>query len=86
MPETRIGLFPDVGVSWFLARTPGAIGRYLAATGATIGAADALYAGLADAYIDDEALPGADRCVEGREPSRRARTWLRFVEARSAHR
>jgi enoyl-CoA hydratase/carnithine racemase len=58
MPETRIGLFPDVGVSWFLARTPGAIGRYLAATGATIGAADALYANLADVYMEDEALPG----------------------------
>jgi enoyl-CoA hydratase/carnithine racemase len=58
MPETRIGLFPDVGVNWFLARTPGAIGRYLATTGATIGAADALYANLADAYMEDEALPG----------------------------
>lgn len=57
MPETRIGLFPDVGASWFLARTPGAIGRYLAVTGETIGAADALYAGLADVYIDDAALP-----------------------------
>ncbi|MFL9868875.1 enoyl-CoA hydratase/isomerase family protein [Paraburkholderia fungorum] len=57
MPETRIGLFPDVGASWFLARTPGALGRYLAVTGETIGAADALYAGLADAYIDDTALP-----------------------------
>jgi enoyl-CoA hydratase/carnithine racemase len=62
MPETRIGLFPDVGAGWFLARTPGAIGRYLAVTGATIDAADALYAGLADAYIDTssmEALLGA---------------------------
>jgi enoyl-CoA hydratase/carnithine racemase len=57
MPETRIGLFPDVGASWFLARTPGAIGRYLAVTGETIDAADALYAGLADAYIEDAALP-----------------------------
>jgi enoyl-CoA hydratase/carnithine racemase len=57
MPETRIGLFPDVGVCWFLARTPGAIGRYMAATGATIGAADALYANLADVYMEDEALP-----------------------------
>ena len=57
MPETRIGLFPDVGAGWFLARTPGALGRYLAVTGETIGAADALYAGLADTYIDDEALP-----------------------------
>jgi len=57
MPETRIGLFPDVGASWFLARTPGALGRYLAVTGETVGAADALYAGLADAYIEDAALP-----------------------------
>jgi enoyl-CoA hydratase/carnithine racemase len=57
MPETRIGLFPDVGASWFLARTPGAIGRYLAVTGETIDAADALYAGLADVYIEDAALP-----------------------------
>jgi enoyl-CoA hydratase/carnithine racemase len=57
MPETRIGLFPDVGAGWFLARTPGAIGRYLAVTGETIGAADALYAGLADTYMDDAALP-----------------------------
>ncbi|CAB3667520.1 enoyl-CoA hydratase/isomerase family protein [Paraburkholderia rhynchosiae] len=57
MPETRIGLFPDVGASWFLARTPGAIGRYLAVTGEAIGAADALYAGLADVYMDDAALP-----------------------------
>jgi enoyl-CoA hydratase/carnithine racemase len=57
MPETRIGLFPDVGASWFLARAPGAIGRYLAVTGETISAADALYAGLADTYIDDAALP-----------------------------
>jgi len=57
MPETRIGLFPDVGAGWFLARTPGALGRYLAVTGETIGAADALYAGLADTYVPDEAIP-----------------------------
>jgi enoyl-CoA hydratase/carnithine racemase len=57
MPETRIGLFPDVGVGWFLARTPGAIGRYLAVTGESLGPADALYAGLADVYLEDEAVP-----------------------------
>ncbi|MFC0397250.1 enoyl-CoA hydratase/isomerase family protein [Paraburkholderia rhizosphaerae] len=57
MPETRIGLFPDVGVGWFLARTPGAIGRYLAVTGESLGPADAMYAGLADVYIEDEAIP-----------------------------
>lgn len=58
MPETRIGLFPDVGMGWFLARTPGALGRYLAVTGETIDAASALYAGLADVYLDGDAQPG----------------------------
>jgi enoyl-CoA hydratase/carnithine racemase len=57
MPETRIGLFPDVGAGWYLARAPGAIGCYLAVTGETIGAADALYAGLADVYLDEAAWP-----------------------------
>jgi len=57
MPETRIGLFPDVGMGWFLARTPGAIGRYLAVTGETLDAASALYAGLADVSLDEAAWP-----------------------------
>jgi enoyl-CoA hydratase/carnithine racemase len=65
MPETRIGLFPDVGASWFLARTPGALGRYLAVSGETIGAADALYAGLADTYMDDAALPALVETLRG---------------------
>ncbi|HYC36589.1 MAG TPA: enoyl-CoA hydratase/isomerase family protein [Usitatibacter sp.] len=50
MPETIIGLFPDVGASWFLPRCPGRIGLYLGLLGPTINAADALYAGLADEY------------------------------------
>lgn len=57
MPETRIGFFPDVGAGWFLARTPGAIGRYLAVTGVTIDAADALFAGLADICMNVSAIP-----------------------------
>jgi enoyl-CoA hydratase/carnithine racemase len=57
MPETRIGLFPDVGMGWFLARTPGALGRFLAVSGETIDGAGALYAGLADAYLDEAAWP-----------------------------
>jgi enoyl-CoA hydratase len=47
MPETAIGLFPDVGGTWFLPRYPGTIGMYLALTGARLGAADALYVGFA---------------------------------------
>jgi enoyl-CoA hydratase/carnithine racemase len=46
MPETGIGLFPDVGATRFLNRAPGQIGRYLGLSGARLGAADALYCGF----------------------------------------
>jgi enoyl-CoA hydratase len=46
MPETAIGLFPDVGTAWTLARMPDAIGMYLGLTGRAIGAADAFALGL----------------------------------------
>lgn len=55
MPEVNIGLFPDVGGSFFLSRCPGRIGAYLGLTGDVITAADALTAGLADVYV-----PSAD--------------------------
>jgi len=48
MPEITIGLYPDVGGSWFLARMPGKTGVFLALTGANLNANDALFAGLAD--------------------------------------
>jgi enoyl-CoA hydratase len=51
MPETNIGLFPDVGGGWFLARCPGRLGEFLALTGASLGAADARGAGLADVMV-----------------------------------
>ncbi|MBL6938452.1 MAG: enoyl-CoA hydratase/isomerase family protein [Alphaproteobacteria bacterium] len=51
MPETGIGLFPDVGGSFFLPRLPGEIGMYLALTGARLKTADALYAGVATHYV-----------------------------------
>ncbi|MGH8809201.1 MAG: enoyl-CoA hydratase/isomerase family protein, partial [Noviherbaspirillum sp.] len=57
MPEVNIGLFPDVGGSYFLARTPGEIGTYLGVTGEVIDATDALYAGLADVFIPAAQLP-----------------------------
>ena len=55
MPETAIGLFPDVGGSYFLSRCPGAIGLYLGLSGVTIKAADAIYAGLADLSMSRDA-------------------------------
>ena len=48
MPETAIGLFPDVGGGYFLSRCPGHVGEWLALTGETIGAGDAVAFGLAD--------------------------------------
>lgn len=51
MPETNIGLFPDVGGGYFLSRCPGRVGEWLALTGDTIGAADALAYGLADRFL-----------------------------------
>jgi enoyl-CoA hydratase/carnithine racemase len=56
MPEVAIGFFPDVGGSYFLSRLPGQLGRYLALTGRQIGAADALYAQLADIFLPSAAI------------------------------
>lgn len=57
MPEVNIGLFPDVGGSYFLSRAPGQLGAYLGVTGEIIGASDALYADLADVYVPAAQLP-----------------------------
>ena len=51
MPETGIGLFPDVGATYFLPRMPGRLGPYMALTGARLRAADCLYGGLADHFV-----------------------------------
>ncbi|WP_089400454.1 enoyl-CoA hydratase/isomerase family protein [Noviherbaspirillum humi] len=56
MPEVNIGLFPDVGGSHFLSRARGQVGTYLALTGEAIGAADALFAGLADVCLPSARL------------------------------
>lgn len=58
MPETLIGLFPDVAGGWFLSRCPGAVGEYLALTGASVGAGDAIAWGLADAYLPSQTRSG----------------------------
>ncbi|SFC06858.1 enoyl-CoA hydratase/isomerase family protein [Collimonas sp. OK412] len=51
MPEITIGLYPDVGGTWFLNRMPGQAGLFLALSGASIGAADAVFARLADYQV-----------------------------------
>ena len=57
MPETNIGLFPDVGGGYFLSRCPGHVGEYLALIGDVIGADESLQYGLADVKIDATRMP-----------------------------
>jgi len=56
MPETGIGLFPDVGGGWYLPRKPGQVGMWLALTGARLKAADCLAAGIATHYVESSKL------------------------------
>ncbi|WP_375393431.1 enoyl-CoA hydratase/isomerase family protein [uncultured Sphingomonas sp.] len=58
MPETGIGLFPDVGGGWYLSRLPGRMGQYLALTGHRIDGADCLALGLATHYLTSARLDG----------------------------
>ena len=56
MPETLIGLFPDVGGGYFLSRCQGALGEYLGLTGHMLNGAEAVFAGLADVLVDSASL------------------------------
>ncbi|TLX08818.1 enoyl-CoA hydratase/isomerase family protein [Rhizobium sp. MHM7A] len=56
MPETGIGYVPDVGATWLLPKAPGEAGTWLGLTGLDIGAADAIYAGLADLQVASSRL------------------------------
>lgn len=64
MPEVNIGVFPDVGGSHFLSHAPGQLGFYLGLTGLTIGAADALYVGLADVFVPSAQLAALQALIE----------------------
>ncbi|UVK91248.1 enoyl-CoA hydratase/isomerase family protein [Pseudomonas atacamensis] len=67
MPEVAIGYFPDVGGSYFLPRIPGELGIYLGVSGVQIRAADALYCGLADWYLDSSKLGLLDEKLDQME-------------------
>jgi len=67
MPETIIGFFPDVGSRFLLSRAPGHLGTHLALTGATVGAGDAIAAGLADVMLDADGITELlDHLAQGR--------------------
>ncbi|KFQ05717.1 hypothetical protein N329_10866, partial [Haliaeetus albicilla] len=61
MPETAIGLFPDVGGGYFLPRLSGKIGYYLALTGFRLKGRDVLKAGIATHFVESEKLPALEK-------------------------
>jgi len=63
MPETAIGLFPDVGGGWFLPRLPGETGMYLALTGARLDAVGAVALGIATHYVPSARLEGLEAAL-----------------------
>ncbi|GAB2527907.1 enoyl-CoA hydratase/isomerase family protein [Paramicrobacterium agarici] len=70
MPETRIGLAPDVGGTWLLSRAPGAIGAYLGLNAATMTGADAVWCGFADHLVPSDSLPKLrDALLAGDDPA-----------------
>lgn len=79
MPETGIGLFPDVGGSYFLPRCPGRTGFYLGLTGARIKAADCLYAGIATHHVPFGALDELVEALRGNSDGAVTDTVMRFA-------
>ena len=57
MPETSIGLFPDVGGGWYLSRLPGRVGQFMALTGARLDGSECRFLELATHYVPQAALP-----------------------------
>ncbi len=68
MPETAIGMIPDVGATHALPRLPGELGMYLGLTGARLKAADCFYAGVATHVVPDDRLPLLRTLLAGAEP------------------
>lgn len=77
MPEITVGLYPDVGGSWLLSRMPGRVGLFLALTGASLNAADALFCGLGDFNLRAESRADVLAAI-------RAATWSDAADANRA--
>ena len=69
MPETGIGLFPDVGGGWYLSRLPGRTGQFLALTGHRLDGAECLTLGLATHYLTSDRIEDAKARIAA-EPQR----------------
>jgi enoyl-CoA hydratase len=70
MPETGIGLFPDVGGGWYLSRLEGRVGPFLALTGARLDGAECTALGLATHYLPSDATGEAKKRLSEEDPER----------------
>jgi enoyl-CoA hydratase len=77
MPETAIGLLPDVGTGWLLSRLPGAFGTWLALTGARLKAADCLHLNLATHHVESGKVEALKALLVS-APEGAAKTLARF--------
>ena len=84
MPETGIGLFPDVGGGWYLSRLQGRVGQFMALTGARLDGAECMYLGLATHYVPQAALPDLVERLAGSAGPRSGRRGQ--FRRRAAHR
>lgn len=85
MPETGIGLFPDVGGGWFLPRLSGELGTWLALTGARLKGADVAAAGVATHFLPSELIPALTRQLDGADFSAGAAELLGEILRRLTH-
>jgi enoyl-CoA hydratase/carnithine racemase len=85
MPETRIGLLPDVGATHFLAKLPVETALYVGLTGAMLSGADALQCGLADACVPGEWLDGYEARLRAAQWSGDVHASLREVFVAPCH-
>ncbi len=85
MPETGIGLFPDVGGGWFLPRLGGELGTWLALTGERLKGTDVVSAGIATHFLPSELIENLKRQIEAADFSFGAADLLNEILDRLTH-
>lgn len=85
MPETGIGLFPDVGGGWFLPRLRGELGTWLALTGARLKGVDVAAAGIATHFLPSELVPNLRQQILDADYSNGAAEMLGEILRRATH-
>lgn len=82
MPETGIGLFPDVGGTYFLPRLPHRLGYWLGLSGDRLKAADSVYAGVATHYVPSDSHPAlVDAFASGQDPDEAIARFVKQLDA-----